>query len=182
LALEKNSETEAKKLKTHFIYAGLHFYNDRKDRLLVSFIMKAMKKYKLKSVMVTTIVMSRQNLITREKMENYCKGNDEESKLSVNDDLESLFEDIRLGKEPDDGALTYFLPKLTKKELELVKIKDANYLKTFTYRIQHLNPDVNEAEMKLSVSDSKFVDGWCWRKTFTIENPSQNNPNLNFTY
>ena len=137
-----------------------------------------MKKYKLKSVMVTTIFMFRQDLITTEKMENYCKGKDDFCKLSVNDDLESLFEDIRLGKEPDDGVLTYFLPKLTKKELKLVEIQDTSYLETFSLR----NPDVSEAEMKLSESDSKFVRGRCWRTTFTIENPSQNNLNWNFTY
>ena len=112
--------------------------------------------------------MSRHDLITKEKMENYCKGNDDFSKLSVNDDLESLFEDIRLGQEPVDEVSAYFLPKLTKKELELVEIKDASYLETFVWS----NPDVSEAEMKLSESDSKFVRGWCSRTTFTIENPS----------
>ena len=34
-------------------------------------------------------------------MESYCKG-EEDEKDSVNDDLESLFENIRLGKEPDE--------------------------------------------------------------------------------
>ena len=138
-----------------------------------------MKKYKLKSVMVTTIFMSRQDLITKEKMENYCKGADHFSKLSVNDDHESLFEDIRLGKEPDNSILTYFLPKLTEEEVKLFAIKDTSYLETFSLR----NPGVSEAERKLSESDSKFVRGWCWRKTFTIENlSSQNYSNLNFTH
>ena len=130
-----------------------------------------MKKYKLKSVMVTFIYMSRRELITKEKMENYCKGNDDNRKHSVNDDLESLFEDIRHGKELDEAVWTYFLPKLTKKELELIEKKDTSYLETFSLR----NPDVSEAEMKLSESDSKFVRGWCWRKTFTIENSSSQN-------
>ena len=106
-------------------------------------------------------------------MEKYCKG-EKNLKDSVNDDLESFFEDIRLGKERDENAATYFLPKLTKKEMELVERKYTNYLQTFSYQ----NPDVNEAEMKLSESDSKFVEGQGLRITFTIENNSlQNNSN-----
>ena len=127
--------------------------------------------------MVTTIFMYRKDLITKEKMENYCKGNDDFSKLSVNDDLESLFEDIRLGEEPDDEVWTYFLPKLTKEELKLVEIKDASYLETFEWP----NPDVSEAEMKLSESDSKFVRGIGWRKTFTIEYSSSQSSKANET-
>ena len=76
-----------------------------------------MKKHKIKSVMVTSIYFYRSELITKEKMESYCKG-DEWLKESVNDDLESLFENIRLGKEPDEQVYTYFLPKLTEDELE----------------------------------------------------------------
>ena len=75
-----------------------------------------MKKHKIESVMFTRIFMRRWELITTEKMESYCKGQEYE-KDSVNDDLESLFENIRLGKEPDETVYTYFLPKLTKKEM-----------------------------------------------------------------
>ena len=52
-------------------------------------------------------------------------------KDSVNDDLESLFEDLRLGKEPDEEVLTYFLPKLTEEEMKSVNEKDATYFETF---------------------------------------------------
>ena len=44
-------------------------------------------------------------------MANYYKGKEYE-KFSFNDDLESFFEDLRLGKDPKEQALTYFLPKL----------------------------------------------------------------------
>ena len=67
-----------------------------------------MKKHKIKSVMVTSIILARSKLITKEKMESYCKG-EEDQKDSVNDDLESLFENIRLGKEPDERVETYFM-------------------------------------------------------------------------
>ena len=119
--------------------------------------------------MVTIIWMERIRLITKEKMEKYCKG-EEFRKDSVNDDLESFFEDLRLGKEPDKDVLTYFLPKLTKEEMKLVEQKDTNYFRTFTWWD---NPDVPEAEMLLSESDSKFLKGYGFRKTFTIKNSSK---------
>ena len=117
--------------------------------------------------------MYRWQLITKEAMEKYTKG-EEWVKDSVNDDLESLFRDLRLGKEPDGDVDTYFLPKLTKEEMKLVERKETNYLQTFWSQY----PDVPEAEMMLSESDSKFVYGTGWRTTFTIKNKSlQNNSN-----
>ena len=128
-----------------------------------------MKKHKIKSVMVTRIDLERWELITKEKMESYCKGEKDE-KDSVNDDLESLIENIRLGKEPNRYVDTYFLPKLTEEELELVAIRDTSYLQTFNWR----NPDVDETQMMLSESDSKYVRGWARRRTFVIENSFKN--------
>ena len=60
--------------------------------------------------MLTCIRLSRDKLITKEKMESYCKGEGDQ-KYSVNDDLESLFEDIRIGKELNEYAFAYFLPR-----------------------------------------------------------------------
>ena len=131
--------------------------------------MNEMKKHKIKSVMLTIIYLDRINLITKEKMESYCKG-EELRKDSVNDDLESFFENIRLGKEPDEDVQTYFLPKLTEEELELVEKRDTGYFQTFGSS----NPDVDETEMMLSESDSKYVRGGSWRRTFVIENSSKN--------
>ena len=78
---------------------------------------------------MTTIIMERQTVITKEEMENYCMGK-WSVKASVNDDLESLFDDIQLGEEPDEQNWTYFLPKLTKEELDLVEKRDPSYLET----------------------------------------------------
>ena len=165
-ALRKNS----KKLETHFVFAS-HYYHFREDTIR-SFILDGMKKYKIKSVMVTIIDMWRSNLITKEKMEDFCKGKESE-KNSVNDDLESFFEDLRLGKQPLEFCRTYFLPKLTKEELKAVERKDPTYLETFG--ISRF-ADVPEAEMMLSESDSKFVYAFGWRKTFTINNENIKNP------
>ena len=105
-------------------------------------------------------------------MESYCKG-EKYLKDSVNDDLESLFENIRLGKEPDEYVETYFLPKLTEEELELVERRDTSYLQTFVDS-RWGNPDVNETEMMLSESDSKYVYGLSRRVTFVIKKSSIN--------
>ena len=128
-----------------------------------------MKRHKIKSVMVTSIYLDRGHLITKEKMESYCKGK-EHVKDSVNDDLESFFEKIRIGKEPKEYVETYFLPKLTKEELELIGRRDRSNLDTFYLP----SPDVHETEMMFSESDSKYVMGLSSRTTFVIENSSKN--------
>ena len=64
---------------------------DNLKQVLRSFILNGMKKHNIKSVMVTRIYLKRWELITKEKMESYCKG-EEREKDSVNDDLDSLFE------------------------------------------------------------------------------------------
>ena len=169
-ALRKSSKKKTKRLETHLVFACDYYYYH--EDTMRSFILDGMKKYKIKSMMVTIINMWRSKLITKEAMENYCKGKESE-KNSVNDDLESLFEDLRLGKQPLERVWTYFLPKLTEEELEAVERKDPTYLETFgIYRFA----DVPEAEMMLSESDSKFVYAFGWRKTFTINNENIKNP------
>ena len=99
-------------------------------------------------------------------MESYYKGEDWKNLDSVNDDLESLFENIRLGKEVNKRTSTQFLPKLTEEELELVERKDTSYLQTFSWG----NPYVDETEMMLSKSDANYVLGISKRETYIIEN------------
>ena len=120
--------------------------------------------------MVSSLYMERWNLITKEKMVDHCEGKTIEKK-SVNDDLESFFEDIQLGKEltKDDGqyVYSYFLPKLTEEELDLIERKDKDFMYTF-YR--QMTADVSKADMEASESNSKFVRGHCQRETYTIKN------------
>ena len=61
---------------------------------------------------------------------------------------------------------------MTEEELELVEREDTSYFGTYIKGAYGKNPDVEEAEMKLSESDSKFAFGYGRRRTFTIENPS----------
>ena len=126
-----------------------------------------MKKHKIKSVMVTSIYFERRFLVTKERMENYCKGGTI-LKDSVNGDLESLFKNIRLGIEPNERVEAYFLPKLAEEEVEFVERKDTSYLQTF----RSIYPDVDETEMMLSKSYSKYVNNRSRRRTLVIENSS----------
>ena len=124
--------------------------------------------------MVTSINMVRKDLMTKEAMESYYYYYREEQN-SVNEDLESLFEKIRLGKELNGYAYTYFSPKLTEQELESVERGDRIFLQTFCKS----DPDVDKSEMMRSGSDSKYVHGDSTRKTFVIENhPSDTNDEL----
>ena len=159
-------------MEIHFIYAGDYYsyinknnYDKFGDRLK-SFILKGMEKYNIKLAFLTTILMVRWKLITKETMENHCNGK-EDVKKSVNDDLEKLFEDIQLGKKLSGWVNTYVLPKLTKNELGLVERKDEDFMNTF---YEGVDADVDKVEMMMSESDSKFVLGRGRRRTFTIEN------------
>ena len=130
-----------------------------------------MKQYNIKSVNVTIINKIRYRIITKEATENYLKGKKNE-KDSFNDDLETLFEHLRLGKKLEDKEVnTYFSPKLTEEELDLVERKDSNYMQTFYDR----DPDVRGNEMLFSESDSKFIQGIGYRTTFKLEISSSKN-------
>ena len=131
-----------------------------------------MEKYNLKSVMMTILRLWRFKLITKEKMINYCLGKYEHDKQSVNDDLNSFFDDLRLDKNPKSWAHTYFLPKLTDEEMNLIEDKDPIFCRTFMYGDA---ADVDEAEMKLSESNSKFLRATGGRQTEIIENNDYQN-------
>ena len=63
---------------------------------------------------------------------------------------------------------------MTEEELELVERRDTSYLKTFIDGFYGNNPDVDETQMMLSESDSKYIEGWSRRRTFVIETSSEN--------
>ena len=120
---------------------------------------------------------NRDSLITKEKIKLICSGKgyrqkDHETRTggvtyenSVADDLELFYDDIKRSKRPVSMAWTYFLPELTPKELELVENKDEEYMRSFKLLN---NADVNETEMQLSSSSSKYLIAYCRRKTIAI--------------
>ena len=152
----------------HFVHAvDSDFWQQKR---LEAFLLKKMKEYNIKKVMMTNISMERHRLTSKEKMEKICKGK-EKQQLSVNDDLETLFENIQLGEEPDDEVCTYFLPKLTEQELKLIEREDEDFFLTFGFwQVWYAAVPRAEmaAEMAATESKSKYVFGFGWRKTFTI--------------
>ena len=164
--IRRITASKSNDLTIHFMCTiNGRFFTDYWRKKLRSFIIEEMEHHEIKKVMVTILLIRRYNLITKETMESFCEGK-KLRKDSINDDLESFFEKLRLGYEPHEDVGTYFLPKLTDKELKLAEKKDFDFFQTF----DSLNPDVDEALMKASESESKFVQGYCWRSTFVIEN------------
>ena len=167
-AFRKLVEGISKDTEIHFVYAGGYYY--LYEDQLRSFILDGMKKYGIKTVMVTNINMWRENIITKERMEEILSNQHKLSTSgSVNEDLELMMDEIQLGQNPETDVETFFLPKLTEEELELVARNDASYLETF------LRPEADEPKMyrksKIipSESDSKFALGRCFRKTYTLK-------------
>ena len=171
-AFEKIIESKTENMETHLIYAG-HDHSLVKNRLEL-FILKSMKIMK---VMVTILNMMRNELVTKEKMEDYCKGKQYE-KESFNEDLESFFGDIRSGEETKKTAFTYFFPRPSEEELELVEGEDLIYMSSF---VEGELADVDEAEMVLSESDSKYLHVCCTRITYTIENSLKREASSSFS-
>ena len=163
-ALQKQSKNEANGEKIHLIFALGDFRNILRDQpKLEPLIIEGMMKFQVKSVMVTFSSLIRNQLITQSAVEDYCKGVYE----SINDDIQSVFDDIRLGLEPYELIRTYFLPKLTEEELALVELNDSIYLQSFWSPF----PNPRIAGMK-----NEFVLGECERRTLTINNLKRQRP------
>ena len=135
-------------------------------------LLEGMQKYRIQTAVLTRVDFCRQHLDTKEKMVDHHKGiyqrgigRDEHS---LNDDLEILFETMKLGQVTDDNVITFCFPKLTEKEMKLVESKDEDHLASYAASQDLI--DVDEAEMKLSDSKSKFVDVQCFRKTIVFKN------------
>jgi len=89
-------------------------------------------------------------------------------KESVQEDLESFFDKLKIGKEKRAEVATYFLPKLTNEELKLIEMKDQDHLQEYVWQIIGRPVDVDPEEMKQSESDSKYVRAHCVRYTFLL--------------
>ena len=163
----------AENMMTHLVFAG-NYYSD--SYRLESLIFEIMKKNEMNRLMVTTINMYRKDLISKEAMDillskkkkvlGYSSLLKEAAKESVTDDFDSFFEDLRLGKTPKRSVNTYFLPKLTKKELKLVETKDKDFMATF---FSQMDPGIERTEMQSPESESKFVHGLGQRQTYMID-------------
>ena len=130
-------------------------------------VLEKMTKFRINNLMTTNMAMTKTRLITKEKRDDLYLGTDRNFKESINDSIETLLENIRLGHLPNEDLTLYFTPRLTEEEMQLIERKDPDYLQTFS----GWNPDVNEASMKNSKSDSKFCYTYCTRETTSYHLP-----------
>ena len=135
--------------------------------------MKKMKKYGISKAVLTVVGMERKFLITAEKMIQAYNGdlkNNKNWKLyagSINDDIESFLEKLQKpGEIEDEEVFTFFTPKLTKEEMELVEQKNLTHMKTYAdYAYDIRDIDVDALKMKMSDSNSMYAHTFCWRCT-----------------
>ena len=117
----------------HFIYCGSHYFVE--DKKLKEMILTKMRKYEIQSSILTNMEMWRLNLVTKEKVKKSYQGklkNDEVweyGEVSINDDLEEFFINLRNQKEvKEEEVFSFFTPKLTNEELKLVQEGNEEHL------------------------------------------------------
>ena len=141
-----------------------------------------MEKYNIQQAMMTMVHMWRDHLVTKRDMKRIYKegtlvqnltepSRRSQMEMSVHDDLESylLKLSIQDDKLKDELVWTYFLPKLTPKEMKLLKSKNIEFLKT----IDRPNPDIlekieEEETIGMNKTKSVFVSGGCIRRTVLL--------------
>ena len=133
---------------------------------------------KIPSIMVTLLRLGRIHVITKETMIDFYKGkmsDDKGDKESANEDLESFLNRLRTEEHvKEEECVSYFLPKLSEHEVNLLEKSDEKYLKTFGWYYKGEDPDVDDDEMSKSESKSKFIRSLCVRYTFELTAPDFN--------
>ena len=157
--LKKAGLNKIKDLEIHLLFTG--FYSLIGNEKIV---FDKMKEFRMKHLMVTSMSMSRFCLITKERRDELYLGRERMFKESINDSIETLLGNIRLGHQPNETLLLYFTPRLTDEEMQLIERKDPDYLQSF-----RIPEDVNEASMKNSESDYKFCETMCTRTTESFQ-------------
>ena len=211
-SFEKLAENHTDDYEPHFVFASQALYYNSAYNWVNSSFRELMKRYQYETFMVTSLYMIQRNLIDHEKMKSYCRGEDHRLQLSVNDDLEILFEDVKTEKVGFGNSVrsvygnwdmttwvrakTYYLPRITEKEMELIEQKNQNYLQMFEdynnltsymtktwkrlstlipyYPIYLLFdvknfPDANGINRKRSDSEPKYILAECKRRTFRVD-------------
>ena len=143
-------------------------------------IKRALQNSGYTSAILSSIIMSKHNCITKEKFDELYKtneGSEERTDLSVGEDLETFIENIKTGEmnrntfpTGKDHQKTFLLCLLDKEERSKLERKDEAFMRTFDcYPSTFLPVDVPEAEWKASESNLKFSKSNCYRSTFIID-------------
>ena len=211
-SFEKLAENHTDDYEPHFVFASQALYYNSAYNWVNSSFRELMKRYQYETFMVTSLYMIQRNLIDHEKMKSYCRGEDHRLQLSVNDDLEILFEDVKTEKVGFGNSVrsvygnwdmttwvrakTYYLPRITEKEMELIEQKNQNYLQMFEdynsftsymtktwkrlstlipyypiyllFDVRNI-PDAKGINRKRSESESKYILAECKRRTFRVD-------------
>ena len=156
----------------HFIYSSNNYYLNY-EKFLEMFRAK-MEEYGIPSLVLTTLAMFRRYIISKEthkeayagKLKNNLRWEDYEG--SVNEDLESFLEHLTNKEAKEEMVKTFFTPKLTEEELELVAANDLEHLKTYYSYGEHVTLTPDDEEMNRSDSKDRFVHARCVRKTIVL--------------
>ena len=151
----------------HFIYCYGDYWLSHKK--LKEIILKKMREYGIPSSILTTLTMTRINLITKEKSKEAAEGKLKNEPGwsyydgSINDDLDSFVNKLQNSEEIDyEDVWSFFTPKLTKEELKLVEQKNKEHMMTYD---RGFYADVGVEEMKKSDSKDKYLRSECQRIT-----------------
>ena len=165
----------------HFIYCGEHYGqfqwgdNSTTSAKLKDIILTKMRKFGIQSSIVSHLHMMRLRLVTKEKAKKGQNGEmrDDEGRVynagSINDDLERFLRNLQNQTEVKEEVVrSFFTPKLTNEEMKLVQEGNRKHLSSYVDTFNYENPDVGFEEMEQSNSNSKYVHGFCWRRTFPL--------------
>ena len=122
----------------------------------MALIRERMQKYNMNVIRVTFISLTRDNLFTKDQMEeNSKRWYRDNYKKSVGDEVDSFFSRERGGAFLSYGHQSIeFIPKLTEEEMALVEKQDQNYIETFRF-----SSNAVRDRMKLSQSgECMFIE------------------------
>ena len=187
-------KTKSEDLKLHIFYAGNYYNNNYHEHKLHSLLLR-LKLFD--SALITMLRMSKNHLITREKVDLFTKGLLTDDSHSLNkfdggnsafkrygkavgittltglgDDLEYFFNKIKLGNYSKhfEETKSYFLPQLNESEMELIDMKDETHLLTYSKYHEWIYPKKREAP----IIGTRILD----ELSPVQENPVRKNPDI----
>ena len=168
--------------KAHFIYCGNCISFNVSFPQLKKIILKTMEKYRIQSLFLTTLTMSKRNLITKERAKKASEGKLKNEPLwedyegSINDDLESFCNKLMNKEEIEEEVKSFFTPKLTTEVSKLINEQNREYMRTISkeYVCGIFAADDDQKfeshfeEMKKSESKDIYVHTRCHRETIRL--------------
>ena len=167
--IKSAAENQIRGCKSHFIFAGDAYWHEIALRPVID---DFIREFKINSAMVSILRSVRKNVVTKQEVEDHCKGNYED-KNSIHDDLDLFFERLRLGEEPNEKTRTYFFPKLSEKEIKFFEAENQDFVNINTvYDLPFDSFPIRNQIMLKSSKESKpeYLKCECSRQTFIIHN------------